>query len=98
LIALPEEILFRGIVAKNIQQYFSNIYITIILSALIFGMAHLLNGAKSFWPKNWNWKLTAMTFVAGIFLCLIYLMTNSLTIPIILHSLLILINKIFIKD
>lgn len=98
LFALPEEILFRGIIQNKIGLITSNIFIIVIFSALVFGIAHLLNGAKSLWPTNWNWRLAILTFTAGIYLSFAYFITGSLIMPIILHSLFIIINKLFIKE
>lgn len=98
LIAIPEEILFRGIIQTYIYSISLNVILSIILSALIFGLAHVLNGSKGFSPEKWNWKLVAMTFLAGIFLGFSFYVTGSLVVPIVLHTLFILIMKVFIKD
>jgi len=98
LFALPEEILFRGIVQNKIELMTSNVFIIVIFSALIFGIAHLLNGAKNLHPTNWNWKLVIITFTAGLYLSFAYYITGSLVIPVILHSLFIIINKLFVKE
>lgn len=98
LFALPEEILFRGIIQNKIGLITSNEFIIVISSAFIFGIAHLLNGAKSLCPTNWNWRLAIITFTAGIYLSFSYFITGSLIMPIILHALFIIINKLFIKE
>ncbi|MFZ2150194.1 MAG: CPBP family intramembrane glutamic endopeptidase [Minisyncoccia bacterium] len=95
-IALPEELIFRGLIQNNLQAVLSPSS-AIILSSLIFGAVHLLNGARSLHLKDWNWKLVVMSFVAGLFLGLAYFLTGSLTVPIILHILFGLVMKIFIK-
>ena len=96
LIAIPEEIIFRGI----IQTYFQNltsIIAAIFLSSLVYGIAHILNGAKGLTPKKWNWKLVIMTFALGIYIGFTYFTTNSLIIPTIIHTIFIIILKIFVK-
>ncbi len=98
LIAIPEEILFRGIIQTYLFLYFQSTISLIGVSSLIFGIAHILNGAKGFSPRNWNWKLVTMTFLAGIFLGLSFYITTSLVVPVILHVLFILMMKVFIKD
>lgn len=98
LIALPEEIIFRGFIQKNLQTLFQNTGLVIVFSAFIFGGAHVLNGAKNFWPREWNWKLVIMTCIAGFFLGLAYSITMSLVIPIILHVIFVIALKIFIRE
>ncbi|MDB5259859.1 MAG: hypothetical protein JWN37_90 [Candidatus Nomurabacteria bacterium] len=97
LIAVPEEIIFRGFV----QTYFYSILDapnSIILSSLFFGLAHVLNGAKGFRLTEWNWKLVTMTFMAGMFLGFSFYVTGSLVVPVVLHTLFIIVMKVFIKD
>ncbi|HEY4509306.1 MAG TPA: CPBP family intramembrane glutamic endopeptidase [Candidatus Paceibacterota bacterium] len=98
LIALPEEIVFRGFIQKNLQLIISNTSLLIVSSSIIFGIVHIPNGARGFLPREWNWKLVAMSFVAGLFLGIAYFMTNSLVIPTILHALLAITGKIFIEN
>ncbi len=98
LIAVPEEILFRGVIQTYLYSVFPNVLFSIILSSVIFGFAHILNSSRGFSPIKWNWKLVAVTFLAGIFLGLSFYVTTSLVVPVILHVLFILIMKVFIKD
>lgn len=98
LIALPEEILFRGIIQTYFDTFFENSFVAIVLSSVVFGLAHSLNGAKKFLPKFWNWKLVTITFVAGLFLGWLLYITNNLVAPIILHTFFIVTMKIFIKE
>lgn len=97
LIALPEEILFRGFIQTYFHSLFSSSFIVIVLSSVLFGFAHILNGAKGFSPKQWNWKLVFMTFLAGLFLGFCFYSTGSLVVPVIFHTVLILVMKVFIK-
>ena len=97
--ALPEEIIFRGIIAKNLSSLLQSIFLAVIFSALIFGAAHLLNGAAGLWPPaGWDWSLAGMTAVAGIFLGILYFSTGSLVLPIALHALFIIGNQVFILN
>lgn len=98
LIAVPEEILFRGLAQTYLSSLFPSVIISIVLSSALFGLAHVLNGVKGFGPRSWNWKLVAMTFTAGVFLGFSFYVTSSLVVPIILHTLFIIMMKIFIKD
>jgi len=98
LIALPEEIIFRGFIQRYLQSNISNISVVIFLSSIIFGLAHIPNGARGFLPKQWNWKLVVMSFVAGFYLGFAYFLTGSLVVPIILHALFAVVAKMFIQD
>ena len=70
----------------------------IIAAALIFGFAHLANGAKSWKPSECNWELARTTFLAGIPLGLLYAVTGSLLLPTILHAILLALSMIFTPD
>lgn len=96
IIAIPEEIIFRGFIQGYFQTTALGIYTAIIVSSVIFGMAHILNQATSFHPKDWNWKLVLMSTFAGLYLGLAYTITKSLIVPTILHILFIIGLKIFI--
>lgn len=97
IIALPEEIIFRGIVQGYLQSK-AGALTAILLSALIFGLAHLPNGAKGWKLQEWNWRLMFLACLGGLPLGLIFLLTNSLLIPTILHGLFSVVIKIFIDE
>ncbi len=60
--ALPEEILFRGLIQNCIAQRFGTSTATLLISALIFGCAHLDNGPG---PLP-NWRYMILATIAGI--------------------------------
>ena len=101
LISIPEEIIFRGYIQSYLENIFSsNMFLNFIgpifISSIIFGFAHIFNGAKGLKPKNWNYKLLQITFIIGIFLGIAYFQTNSLIVPIMLHTTYLLISNILI--
>lgn len=98
LIALPEELIFRGVFQGLLQSNISITPLVILFSALIFGVAHLLNRAPSLNPRFYNWNLAIASFVVGIFLGIAFALTQSLAVPIILHSLTLLFLKIFVRE
>jgi membrane protease YdiL (CAAX protease family) len=98
LIAIPEEILFREIIQTYISTSASNTLLVIVLSALIFGLAHSLNEANGFSPQNWNLKLVIITFIAGLFLSYSFYLTRSLLMPTIIHTLLVVMMKTLTKQ
>jgi CAAX protease family protein len=60
--ALPEEILFRGLIQNCIAQRLGTSITTLLLSAFIFGCAHLDNGPG---PLP-NWRYMILATIAGI--------------------------------
>ena len=94
LFAFPEEIIFRGVIQTWLQNHIASTAIAILFSSLIFGIAHLPNGAKGFHPKLWNWKFSALAFLAGLPLGVIFAFTKSLFVPTLLHVFLVAAMKI----
>ncbi|MDO8664807.1 MAG: CPBP family intramembrane metalloprotease [Candidatus Liptonbacteria bacterium] len=95
LFAVPEEIIFRGIIQSTLQNSINNILMVVVISSAIFGLAHLPNGVNGLHPKDWNWRFAAVTFLAGLPLSLIFAITNSLLIPTLLHAFFLTFFKLF---
>ncbi len=72
-IALPEEVLFRGLIFNMVQRHVKvgGPYTALVISAVIFGLAHLNNS-----PGDWRYVLLAT--IAGICYGWAYLRTGSL--------------------
>lgn len=85
LIAVAEEILFRGFIQQEFQHLFFPAF-AILLSSLIFGAAHLPNGAKGWRPRKWSWSFARYAFIVGIPLGTLFYLTGGLVMPIILHT------------
>ena len=71
-----EELLYRGFLIWYFNV-FSSISIALVLSTILFGIAHLFQG----------WKGSLQASFAGLVLAIIYLLTESLWISITLHIL-----------
>lgn len=95
VVAIPEEIIFRGIIQGNLQNYISNVFILVILSSTIFGMAHLPNDRKGWHPKKLNWEFMGLAFLVGLPLGALFSITNSLLLPTILHAFLLVFLGLF---
>ncbi|MCL4504834.1 MAG: CPBP family intramembrane metalloprotease [Chloroflexi bacterium] len=79
-VALPEEILFRGTLLRYLDDTFRwPQATTIVVSALIFGAAHLDN------PPNAGWYFVLAT-IAGVFYARTYLATKNVTAAATLHT------------
>jgi len=72
---IAEEIVYRGFLIW-VLSHFMPIYATLVVQAIIFGLAHAYQGKSGFF---------ATSFIGGI-LGYIYWATGSLLLPIILHS------------
>jgi len=77
LIAISEEFLMRGYVLKNFLQSFS-LEIALIISSILFALLHVFN-------SNLSWTGLSNLFLAGILLGLIYVLTDSIWYPTIVH-------------
>ncbi|WP_204122316.1 CPBP family intramembrane glutamic endopeptidase [Lacticaseibacillus mingshuiensis] len=85
-----EEILCRGpllfILAKHAPSAVSNTWFAAVVSAIIFGLLHLLNagGAQSLWQTGLQ-VIYTMTF--GLAMAALFLTTHNLLVPILAHTL-----------
>lgn len=94
--AFAEELIFRGILQKFLQGHTSTV-LAIIISALIFGLAHLGNSARGLALSQWNWKFFEVATLGGLSLGTVYALTGELFAPTLLHALFIIGLQIFTK-
>lgn len=75
---VSEELLFRGFLLYYLNQHFPGLDrgAQILVSGLVFGWAHLFQG----------WRGIALTGVLGAAFALLYIATESLLSPIIIHA------------
>ena len=78
LVACGEEVIFRGIIFRMIDDRFG-LWWALGISALIFGFAHMINPSASIWSS------VAIAIEAGVLLGAVYKYTNSLWFPIGIH-------------
>jgi len=96
IVAPVEEALFRGVIAFWLVKK-TNIFLGWIISAIVFGLAHLPNGASGANLLDWNWKLALIAGVSGLFFGITYLKTKSIINPILLHGLSITVWVLFFE-
>lgn len=77
MVAFAEEVIFRGYILKNLMISF-NKYVALIVSSIIFAIAHGLN-------PNIDFLSLINLFLAGIILGITYINTKNLWFPIALH-------------
>jgi len=87
-IALPEEVLFRGLIFNMLQRMIKvgGPYTALVLSSVIFGLAHLNNP-----PADWRYVVLAT--MAGLCYGWAYLRTGSLLASAYTHALVDLIGR-----
>jgi len=88
--ALPEEILFRGLIQNSITQKFGTSVGTLLLAAFIFGCAHLDNGPG---PLP-NWRYMILATIAGVAYGKVYEKSSSIFASAGLHALVDLIKHL----
>jgi membrane protease YdiL (CAAX protease family) len=88
--ALPEEILFRGLIQNCIAQRFGARMTTLLISAFIFGCAHLDNGPG---PLP-NWRYMILATIAGVAYGKVYAKSSSIFASAGLHALVDLIKHV----
>ena len=84
LVALPEEILFRGII-QNLLSRRSNKWAGLLIASVVFGLAHLNNTTRGFPVPNWAYVL--MASLAGAVYGWVWQRTNKVTVSAITHML-----------
>ncbi len=79
-VALPEEILFRGTIFRYLDQTLRLPEASaVVVSSIIFGLAHLNN------PPDVGWYFVLAT-VAGIFYARTYIATRNVATPAVFHA------------
>jgi hypothetical protein len=76
--AVTEELLFRGILFRIVEQW-AGTWIALVLTAALFGLSHLLN------PNATVWGAIAIAIEAGAMLAAAYAATRTLWLPIGVH-------------
>jgi membrane protease YdiL (CAAX protease family) len=62
--ALPEEMLFRGVLQNLLEMRFGKTWLTLLIPAVIFGLAHINNGTTNYPVPNFGFVL--MATIAGL--------------------------------
>ena len=80
-IAVPEELLFRGIIQNILEKEVGHRNLALGMTALIFGAAHLNNGPSP------DWRYFLLATLAGWFYGRAYIKTRNLMAPALVHTL-----------
>jgi membrane protease YdiL (CAAX protease family) len=85
VVALAEETFFRGLILQSLIPI--GVLRAVILSALLFGLPHLLNTVGGIWDPLFTIVDTFAAFGIGIAFAALVIRTNTIWPPIFLHTL-----------
>lgn len=85
LVALPEEILFRGIIQNLAARRARHKWVSLGAASLVFGLAHLNNSTRGFAVPNWAY--VAMATLAGLAYGWVWRRTKKVTASAVTHAL-----------
>jgi membrane protease YdiL (CAAX protease family) len=85
LVALPEEILFRGIIQNLLARRVGNEWVALVVAAVVFGLAHLNNATRGYPVPNWAY--VAMATLAGLAYGWVWQRTKKVTASAVTHML-----------
>jgi membrane protease YdiL (CAAX protease family) len=91
VVALSEELLFRGVIEKALLNAGHLPAVAVIVSALLFGSVHLWYHA---FP---NWRRAAVATLLGLACGSAYAQTGSVRAPMVTHALVVATWKMFFK-
>jgi len=95
LVALPEELLFRGIIQNLAARRAKNKWTALVAAAVVFGLAHLNNTTRGFPVPNWAYVV--MATLAGLAYGWVWRRTKKVTTSAITHMLVNLVWGIVLE-
>lgn len=91
VVALSEELFFRGFIARGLIRSGWNTAAAVLLSAVLFGSSHLWYHA---FP---NWRRAVVATVLGIGCGAAYVRTGSVRVPMVTHALTVATWRLFFR-
>jgi uncharacterized protein len=79
-IAVPEELLFRGLIQNFLQKTWQRAFVALVVTSIVFGLAHLNNGPSP------DWRYAVLASIAGFFYGRAYLQSGGLMAPALVHA------------
>lgn len=91
VVALAEELFFRGFIERAILDFSRSPVLAVVLSALVFGTAHL-------WFRHFpDWRMSAVAVVLGLGCGMAYLQTGTVRTSMVTHALTIVCWRLLFK-
>ena len=91
VVALGEELFFRGVIERGLLNTWPSAVTAVLLSSLLFGGAHL-------WFRQFpDWRRATVAFVLGAFCGIAYLRSGSIRASMVTHSLVVATWRILFK-
>ena len=95
-IALTEEVLFRGFFLQTMLKDLPK-WLAVTVTGIMFVFFHDLAQIQKFWTDPWHRMLAGGLFSLNILLCVAYLKTRMLYLPIGIHSGLVFAKLFFLR-
>ena len=90
--ALAEELFFRGVIARALLDHLPSQVLAVVLSALVFGAAHL-------WFRAFpDWRSAVVAALLGIFCGFAYARTGSVRVSMVTHTLVVTTWRLFFRS
>lgn len=83
--ALPEELLFRGLIQNLVEQRFGRNWRTLAVAAVVFGLSHFNNTTAHHAPPNWPYVFLAT--LGGLAYGWVWRKTGKITASALTHTL-----------
>jgi len=91
VLALGEELFFRGVIERALLDYWRSPAVAIAVSALLYGSVHL-------WFREFpNWRQALIGTLLGIACGIAYWRTGSVRAPMVTHALVVTTWRVFFK-
>jgi membrane protease YdiL (CAAX protease family) len=79
-IAIPEELLFRGLIQNLLQKTWGSSGRALVVTSVVFGLAHLNNGPSP------DWRYAVLATIAGFFYGRAYQQSGGLMAAVLVHA------------
>ncbi|MBI5530458.1 MAG: CPBP family intramembrane metalloprotease [Candidatus Doudnabacteria bacterium] len=86
-IGISEEFMFRGIIQNFLEKTLNRPNLAWFFASILFGLAHLNNGARGLAIWDWNWTYAGFATIAGLAYGQVFRHSRSILYAVLLHAL-----------
>jgi membrane protease YdiL (CAAX protease family) len=90
-VALGEELLFRGVIARAAMDSFGSEIAAVLVSAILFGAVHL------WYPVFPNWRHAAVVTLLGIPCGILYIRSGSVRASMVTHAMIVATSRVLFR-